>query len=78
MHAGLGHLSGNDIADSSKFLKKVFQRQLEEAETGKRKLTVAGQRPDAACLLLACWCASAVAYQSTTSYGLPEAQGLMQ
>ena len=44
-HAGLGHLSGDDIVDSRKFLRKVFRRQLEEAEAGKRKLTVAGEQP---------------------------------
>lgn len=42
--AGLGHLSGDDIADSDKFLKKVFMRQLDRAKAGKRKLTVAGQQ----------------------------------
>ncbi len=42
-HVGLGHLSGDDIVDSRKFLRKVFRRQLEEAEAGKRKLTVAGE-----------------------------------
>ncbi|CAL5229119.1 g12384 [Coccomyxa viridis] len=39
--AGLGHLSGDDIADSKKFLQKVYKRQLTEAEAGKRKLIVA-------------------------------------
>ena len=43
-HAGLGHLSSDDIVDSRKFLRKVFRRQLEEAEAGTRKLTVAGEQ----------------------------------
>ena len=45
--AGLGHLNGDDIADSRKFLRKVFRRQLEEAEAGKLRLTVAGLQNDA-------------------------------
>ena len=44
-HVGLGHLSSDDIVDSRKFLRKVFRRQLEEAEAGKQKLTVAGEQP---------------------------------
>ncbi|KAK9902710.1 hypothetical protein WJX75_003523 [Coccomyxa subellipsoidea] len=39
--AGLGHLNGDDIADSRKFLRKVFHEQLQDAEsTGKRLIAV--------------------------------------
>ena len=49
--AGLGHLSGDDIADSKKFLQKVYKRQLTEAEAGKRKLIVAGELDVSAALV---------------------------
>ena len=39
----MGHLSSDDIADSRKFLQKVYRHQLAEAEAGKRKLVVAGE-----------------------------------
>lgn len=42
-YAGLGHLNGDDIADSRKFLWKVYRQQLEAAEAGMRRLVAAGE-----------------------------------
>lgn len=39
--AGQGHLNGDDIADSRKFVRKVFQEQLQEAEGSGRALVAA-------------------------------------
>ena len=41
-YAGLGHLSDDDIADSRKFLLKVYRQHIQAAEAGKRRLVVAG------------------------------------
>jgi hypothetical protein len=38
----MGHLNCGDIADSQKFLRKVFREQLAEAERGRRRLVAAG------------------------------------
>ncbi|EIE19830.1 hypothetical protein COCSUDRAFT_30891 [Coccomyxa subellipsoidea C-169] len=39
--AGLGHLNGDDIADSRKFIRKVFDQQLQAAESTGRRLVAA-------------------------------------
>lgn len=43
--AGQGHLNADDIADSRKFMRKVFREQLQEAEGSGKALVAAGGPP---------------------------------
>ena len=40
--AGLGHVNKDDIADSRKFMRKVFREKLQESESSGRALVAAG------------------------------------